>query len=142
MALSPDQEYELKKEELKIKAAEVSNRTKELLQQDAQRKTSAVVTIVAAIVAVVGTLGSQAITRWLPDRPMTQGETLSLHMGSTLLSAEKAGIYLFDAKTGRLWIAKQDASDKASWVPVASPTSVQKSAEQSAPGDAPKAARP
>lgn len=141
MTLSPNQEYELQREELKIKSAEIKNREKELQQQDAQRKTSAVVTIVAALVAVVGTLGSQIITRWTPDKPAAQSETFTLHMGSPLLSSENAGIYLFDAKAGRLWIAKTDAEDNASWVPVA-PSGVQKSAEQGAPGDAQKAARP
>lgn len=141
MALSSDQEFALRHEELKIKSAEVKNREKELLQQDAQRKTSALVTILAALVAVIGSLGSQVVARLSPDKPATQNETLSLHMGLPLLRSETAGIYLYDAKAGRLWIAKQDAADKVSWIIVA-PPSVQKAAEQGAPGDAPKAARP
>lgn len=141
MPLSGDQEFELKKQELNLKSAEVKNRERELQQQDSQRKTSALVTIVAALVAVFGSLGSQMVARWTTDNPDAQKETLSFHIGSALLSSEQAGVYVFDSKTGRLWIAKQDAPGKASWVAVVPPT-VQKAAEQVAPGDALKAARP
>src|SRR5882762_1190975 len=116
MPLTNEQEFQLKQTELAIKSAEVGNRKEELQQQDRQRRTSALVTIVAALVAVAGSLGSQVVAKWTADKPDARKETLTFYMGTPLIKSEQTGIYAFDPKTGQLWIAKEDAPGKVSWI--------------------------
>jgi len=108
MALSPEDEFKLKNKELEL--------------QRAQKRTTAVVTIVAALVALVASLGSQVIARTSGNWTTPRKEAFSLQIGLPLVGSANAGVYLFDANNGRMWIAQKAHGDTVSWLSVAPPS--------------------
>lgn len=120
--MSPNDDLKIKLAEIELKRLEIEYRKQEIGQQDKQRRTSALVTIFAAFVTLVATLGSQFIATSSADRSEAQKSIFSLQIGSPLLKDENAGVYMFDAKKGHLWIATTESGNKASWVLVPPPT--------------------